>query len=375
MIRPYDQAKLLFLCFLRSSAALATSESLLSKSFGTHLSSTALPSATSNTPTPTSSSVSASTSDSQSSPILDGHISLRIASRSDVPSIQRCNLATLPENYSPDFYANHMRRWPDLALVAEHFPSSATNSVRDGGNRKRRNMIGSYDAGKEERPGKIVGYVLGKVEECNSSSLAPLSLKGDVKASKENLVYASGHVTSLAILPPYRRRGISKTLMRQLHHHMRTRYNAKDVGLHVRVSNLAARRLYCEGMGYNVFDVIRGYYQDGEDAFFMQKSLIETSYDASNTAEEHEEETPQGWRWVGGAVRSYWGNKVGLGNALDKQSIPTELRLPRDIPLSLSSPRIEEEHLLSRDKIDPPPPTHTTSSFEESQRQIITGSL
>merc|ERR1712045_937204 len=107
---------------------------------------------------------------------------------------------------------------------------------RDGAKRKRRNIMGSYDSGKEERPGKIVGYVLGKVEDCHHSSLSPLSSKGDVTASKENLIYASGHVTSLAILPPYRRRGISKTLMRQLHHHMRTRYNAKDVGLHVRVS-------------------------------------------------------------------------------------------------------------------------------------------
>ena len=37
-----------------------------------------------------------------------GHISLRLARRSDVPSIQRCNLETLPENYSAAFYVNHM---------------------------------------------------------------------------------------------------------------------------------------------------------------------------------------------------------------------------------------------------------------------------
>ena len=41
----------------------------------------------------------------------------------------------------------------------------------------------------------------------------------------------------------------------------------------MRVSNRAAKRLYGEGMGYRVRDVIPGYYQDGEDVSFLRKGL------------------------------------------------------------------------------------------------------
>jgi len=56
-------------------------------------------------------------------PLLkNGHLTFRLARRTDVPQIQKCNLATLPENYNPNFYVNHMRTWPELCLVAEHVP-------------------------------------------------------------------------------------------------------------------------------------------------------------------------------------------------------------------------------------------------------------
>lgn len=245
MIRPGDQAKLLFLYLLRSSAALATSESTLSKL------STQINSVT---------STQATTKLFSHSPDVDGHISLRLATRTDVPSIQRCNLATLPENYSSNFYVNHIRQWPDLALVAEHVPASG---------RKKRNPFESYDPSTPET--QIVGYVLGKVEESridhNDDDMESFLL-GNKKIPTSEML---GHVTSLAILKPYRRRGLAASLMQQLHNHMKYQHAAAGVGLHVRVSNIAARRLYCEGMGYAVVDVIRGYYQDGEDAFFHEE--------------------------------------------------------------------------------------------------------
>lgn len=54
---------------------------------------------------------------------------------------------------------------------------------------------------------------------------------------------------------------------------MESSYQAKGVSLHVRVSNTAAKRLYCDTMGYGVLDVIRKYYQDGEDAYLMRKNF------------------------------------------------------------------------------------------------------
>ncbi|KAL7452296.1 hypothetical protein ACHAWC_004027 [Mediolabrus comicus] len=151
-----------------------------------------------------------------------GYICFRLARKSDVPQIQNCNLATLPENYNSNFYINHMRKWPNLALVAEHIP----------------------------------GYILGKVEE------RPI-----------------GHVTSIAVHSHARRLGIASSLLNQLHYHLGQCHNAKSVGLHVRISNGAAVKLYCERLGYDVADIIPFYYGDGEDAYFMRKD-----FDESNTA-------------------------------------------------------------------------------------------
>ncbi len=249
--------KLIFLYLLRTSSALATSESHAHHK---------------------NSSISPNTSN----PSLVGHINLRLATRTDVPAIQRCNLATLPENYSNAFYVSHLRRWPDLALVAEHVLPN--NSQSSSG---KRNPFDSFDAGRPQN--EIVGYVLGKVEETevtrSSSTSSSIFSKSTVSETddyfnhyNENKPRTStemmGHVTSLAVLPTHRRKGLAAQLMQQLHFHMDEGIGAVGVGLHVRVSNVAARRLYCEGMGYGVVDVIRGYYQDGEDAFFMRKNFV-----------------------------------------------------------------------------------------------------
>lgn len=68
------------------------------------------------------------------------HVFIRTARREDILAIEKCNLATLPENYSSAFYYNHILQWPFLALVAE--------------------KMGQSDQERNE----IVGYVLGKVE-------------------------------------------------------------------------------------------------------------------------------------------------------------------------------------------------------------------
>jgi len=143
--------------------------------------------------------------------------------------------------------------------------------------------------------------------------------------------------------------------MNQLHHHMKEGYAAHDVGLHVRVSNSAAKNLYCGEQGYHVQEVIGSYYQDGEDAYFMQKELLnvnETPYDLEREEERRneefleelvEEEGLDGWRKMGGVVKSYWGRMGGIaggsGGAVGSAGLaawetgPVELRLPRDIPL------------------------------------------
>jgi ribosomal protein S18 acetylase RimI-like enzyme len=273
-------------------------------------------------------------------------IRLRLATRSDVPAIQRCNLACLPENYNSQFYTSHLRQWPELALVAEAVetvpppsPSQQSNMHSAGrGNGSDRHdrmmMPSSYDERHQEMfrpstpssrmnpfsgfPGhlssssyssydrhhggygqygghaaatgtgttrgglvggepKIVAYVLGKVETRPVMDydypMSPMS-RYDLSSSRRN-VETLGHVTSLAVQREYRRLGLGRALMEQLQSHMQHYRGSAGIascGLHVRVSNDAAYRLY-QHDGYEVESVLPHYYQDGEEAYFMRKRL------------------------------------------------------------------------------------------------------
>ena len=404
MRRPADQAKLLFLALLRSSAALATRQEGATATKLTAASATRTVGVSQ--PPPAS-------ADRLPSTVLDGHIALRVARRSDVPHIQQCNLATLPENYSATFYHNHMRQWPDLALVAEHVPAGCSPSrptpsdVSMGGGSPtafsgvRGSVRGLYNpqehlSAEEDDGRRVVGYVLGKVEQnvytsvrdrVNNSNgngrqrngilrtLPPSTvldedderglfdaMSASLRRETENL----GHVTSLAILQDYRRLGLAGELMEQLHHHMRHGYQADSVGLHVRVSNRAATRLYGDSMRYDVHDVIQHYYQDGEDAYFMRKDL---------NKEDSRERISAGYpsrvrRGIGSFAfrsrnnRPLW--EVG----------PEEFRLPRlvaDLESSSASGKI----------IDAPSVTSTIATEEENldlsdieeEQQVMSGAV
>jgi hypothetical protein len=106
-----------------------------------------------------------------------------------------------------------------------------------------------------------------KLDNCDNSSSSSIQQQ---KRQQEIL----GHVTSLANLKQYQRNGLAALLMKQLHLHMKYRYPATGGGLIVRVSNVAAKRLYCKAMSYDVVEVMKGYYVDGEDAFFMKKYFL-----------------------------------------------------------------------------------------------------
>lgn len=50
-------------------------------------------------------------------------------------------------------------------------------------------------------------------------------------------------------------------------------FGAQYVSLHVRVSNIAAKRLYKDTLGFEVEKTESKYYADGEDAFSMKMDL------------------------------------------------------------------------------------------------------
>ncbi|XP_042515422.1 N-terminal acetyltransferase A complex catalytic subunit NAA10 [Macadamia integrifolia] len=149
-------------------------------------------------------------------------VCIRQATIDDLLAMQACNLLCLPENYQMKYYFYHILSWPQLLYVAEDY-------------------------------GRIVGYVLAKMEEETSE--------------------CHGHITSLAVLRTHRKLGLATKLMTAAQNAMEQVFGAEYVSLHVRRSNRAAFNLYTETLGYKIHDVEAKYYADGEDAYDMRKQL------------------------------------------------------------------------------------------------------
>ena len=106
----------------------------------------------------------------------------------------------------------------------------------------------------EDHNGKIVGYVLAKLED------------EDVKQGE-----IQGHITSISVLRTYRRLGVASKLMTHAINMMQEYFDADFVSLHVRVSNRPALHLYHNNLGFDVRGIEKEYYADKEDAYKMRK--------------------------------------------------------------------------------------------------------
>eukprot|EP01130_Rhizamoeba_saxonica_P002517 TRINITY_DN12307_c0_g1_i1.p1 TRINITY_DN12307_c0_g1~~TRINITY_DN12307_c0_g1_i1.p1 ORF type:complete len:162 (+),score=34.98 TRINITY_DN12307_c0_g1_i1:57-542(+) len=155
-------------------------------------------------------------------------VSIRRATVDDLLAMQETNLNCLPENYQMKYYMFHSISWSQLSFVAQ------------------------------DHKGRIVGYVLAKMEEDGEPH---------------------GHITSLAVMRSHRKLGIATKLMLQSQKAMKETFNASYVSLHVRESNRAALTLYRDRLSYKIEEVEHEYYADGEDAYAMQKDLSEISSD------------------------------------------------------------------------------------------------
>ncbi|KAI3756215.1 hypothetical protein L1987_56032 [Smallanthus sonchifolius] len=120
-------------------------------------------------------------------------VCIRKATIDDLLAMQACNLFCLPENYQMKYYFYHILSWPQLLYVAEDYG------------------------------GKIVGYVLAKMEEETTE--------------------CHGHITSLAVLRTHRKLGLATKLMVAAQNAMEQVFGAEYVSLHVRKSNRAAFNL------------------------------------------------------------------------------------------------------------------------------------
>ncbi|CAI7584068.1 unnamed protein product [Penicillium glandicola] len=163
-----------------------------------------------------------------------------------LPSIQTCNITNLPENYFLKYYLYHALTWPQLSFVAVVRPRAGYKPSSTG--------TGIAGDVSREYP-KVVGYVLAKMEE-------------EPTDGKQH-----GHITSLSVMRTHRRLGIAERLMRMSQRAMAESHRAHFVSLHVRMSNIAALRLYRDTLGFEVEKVEDGYYADGEDAYAMRLNL------------------------------------------------------------------------------------------------------
>uniref|UniRef100_A0A4X1VII6 N-terminal amino-acid N(alpha)-acetyltransferase NatA n=1 Tax=Sus scrofa TaxID=9823 RepID=A0A4X1VII6_PIG len=152
-------------------------------------------------------------------------MNIRNARPEDLMNMQHCNLLCLPENYQMKYYFYHGLSWPQLSYIAE------------------------------DENGKIVGYVLAKMEEDPDD--------------------VHGHITHWAVKRSHRRLGLAQKLMDQASRAMIENFNAKYVSLHVRKSNRAALHLYSNTLNFQISEVEPKYYADGEDAYAMKRDLTQ----------------------------------------------------------------------------------------------------
>ncbi|HEY0460891.1 MAG TPA: ribosomal protein S18-alanine N-acetyltransferase [Pyrinomonadaceae bacterium] len=81
----------------------------------------------------------------------------------------------------------------------------------------------------------------------------------------------TGHITTIGVAPEHRRRGLAEKMILHAEESLIKR-EIMTVSLEVRVSNIAAQSLY-RGAGYTTVQRLNNYYNNGEDAFLMVKSL------------------------------------------------------------------------------------------------------
>ena len=170
-------------------------------------------------------------------------VSIRRATVEDLLKMQQTNLLCLPENYPYKYYIYHYVSWPSLLHIAE------------------------------DQKGKILGYVLAKLED------------EDIKAGD-----IQGHITSISVLRTYRRLGIASKLMSHAINMMQEYFDADYVSLHVRVSNRPALHLYQKNLGFDVKGIEKGYYADKEDAYKMRKYFKKDKKDKNEISIEIKDE-------------------------------------------------------------------------------------
>ncbi len=150
-------------------------------------------------------------------------ITIRRCSLEDLESVIQVNEKELPEDYPYFFYKSILDNYPESFLVACN------------------------------RKGKVIGYIMWRVEKIPSIDNLKLENKG--------------HLVSIAISKKYRKKGIASSLLANSMEEI-GKYNIDEFVLEVRVSNYTAIRLY-KKFNFTTQSIKSKYYRDGENAYYM----------------------------------------------------------------------------------------------------------
>jgi [ribosomal protein S18]-alanine N-acetyltransferase len=85
------------------------------------------------------------------------------------------------------------------------------------------------------------------------------------------ITFETGQINNVAVHPKLRNKGIGRLLIKDALGRME-QGGCERITLEVRVSNIPAIRLY-ESFGFKILLTKEKYYEDQEDAFFMEKIL------------------------------------------------------------------------------------------------------
>jgi len=153
---------------------------------------------------------------------------LRKFSAEDLDNVIRLNRECLPENYTPLFFLDIRKNYPDSFLVAQ-------------------------------MEGDILGYIMCRLENGFSDF-------------RKFRVVKKGHIVSIAVNKEYRKKGIGRKLLIEVVNVLK-KQNVGECFMEVRTTNHNAINLY-KKIGFESIREIKAYYQDGADALVMGIKLI-----------------------------------------------------------------------------------------------------
>ncbi|MBD3341055.1 MAG: GNAT family N-acetyltransferase [Candidatus Lokiarchaeota archaeon] len=153
---------------------------------------------------------------------------IRRCNFNDLEQVKEVNERELPEDYPFFFYKSILDNFSESFLVA---------------------------CNKSDMS-EIMGYIMWRIERTPSTDSLKLVNKG--------------HLVSIAVLKEWRRTGIATALLKKSMPQVK-KHNISEYVLEVRVSNYSAIKLY-EKMDFEMQNIKKKYYRDGENAYFMVKT-------------------------------------------------------------------------------------------------------